>query len=164
MLISRCRLRQALVQVLNQRLEQGCDLDRAAFLDRIDAESDSYDGLYELALELRDPPLRADWPFEEPVSWQGIQAEQLDPAAAWAQPDFAAAGARARAGFLGSVCGCVLGKPVEVDPTLFELETAGLAAGEWPLEDYISESFLDHLGRRHGPGCLRNGATARDRQ
>ena len=80
--------------------------------------------------DLASGVLRADWPFEEPVSWQGIQAasEQLDPAAAWAQPDFAAAGARARAGFLGSVCGCVLGKPVEVDPTLFELETAGLFA------------------------------------
>ncbi len=151
MLISKNRLQQVLTRVLEQRIDQGCDLDRRYFLDRIGAAGDSYDRLHELAVELRDPPLRADWAYEEPLSWPEIQAASahLDPERPWAQPDFCEAAARVGAGFLGSVCGCILGKPVEVDPTLAELEAAGRAVGDWPLNDYISEDFLARLGRRH---------------
>jgi ADP-ribosylglycohydrolase len=150
-LISKNRLRHVLTRVLEQRIDQGCDLDRQHFLHRIEAASDSFDRLQELADELRDPPLRADWAYNEPLLWPDIQAAsvQLDPDKHWAQPDLAEAASRARAGFLGSVCGCILGKPLEVDPTLAELEAAGRAVGEWPLNDYISESFLERLGRRH---------------
>jgi ADP-ribosylglycohydrolase len=150
-LISKNRLQQVLTRVLEQRIDQGCDLDRQRFQGRIEAASHSYDRLYELAVELRDPPLRADWAYEEPLSWPEIQAASahLDPERPWAQPDFCEAAARVGAGFLGSVCGCILGKPVEVDPTLAELEAAGRAVGEWPLNDYISEDFLVRLGRRH---------------
>ena len=56
--------------------------------------------------------------------------------------------ARARAGFLGSICGCILGKPVEIDPTLDELRAALTALGEWPLDDYISERLTTDGGLR----------------
>ncbi len=151
MLIGRDQLRSAVLQVMRQRLEQGCAIDEPAFQARVEAAADSYDGLYQLAQELRDPPLRKDWPYREPLAWEHIVAEspQLDPDCAWPEPDLARAAECARAGFLGSVCGCVLGKPVEVDPTLAELKQAGRALGEWPFSDYVTVEFLERLGRRH---------------
>lgn len=151
MLIRKDSLKQLLLPVLAQRIAQGCDLDQASFSERIEAASDSYDALFELARELRSPPMRPDWPFREPVAWPDIVAEceHLDPGRSWPEPDFSTAASNVRAAFLGSVCGCMLGKPVEVDPTLAELEAAGTATGEWPLRNYISRAFVQRLGRAH---------------
>lgn len=151
MLLDKNRLAHAVRSVLKGRIEQGADVDACLFERRIEAATDSYDALYNLAHELRSPPTRNDWPYQEPTSWQDIKAEspQLDPNIEWAKPDFDRTSERASAAFLGSVCGCILGKPVEVDPTLAELRTAGKQCGEWPLDDYISEDFLQALGRRH---------------
>ncbi len=151
MLLGKDRLRRVLQQVLAQRIAQGADLDVRVFSERIESASDSYDALYALSLELREPPLRADWDYCEPTDWEGIRAEseQLDPEQPWPQPDLAVAAERVRAGFLGSVCGCMLGKPVEIDPTLAELKAAAGPDQGWPLDDYISEAFLERLGRRH---------------
>lgn len=151
MLISRNRLQFALRAVLEQRLTQGCDLDRKVLLERIQAAGDSYDALHALAVELREPPLRADWTYVEPVEWDDIvgEAPLLAAVSNWVCPDLQRAAEAVQAGFLGSVCGCILGKPIEVDPSLAELKTAGRALGEWPLNDYISVEFLERLGRRH---------------
>jgi len=151
LLIRKDNLAELLLLVLNQRLEQGCDLDKEDVRGGIEAASDSYDGLYGIARELRSPPQRPDWPYVEPVDWEGIVRESahLDPAGPWEQPDLELAAATVRAAFLGSVCGCMLGKPIEVDPTLAELKRAGSAVGEWPIRDYISSAFVDALGRRH---------------
>ena len=151
MLMQKDRLAQALVLVLAQRLQQGCALDEDDFRRRIAAAAHSYDALYALALELRDPPLRPDWPYREPMDWDGIVAasQTLNPGRAWQQPDFQRAAGKVRAGFLGSVCGCVLGKPVEIDPTLAELKAAAGAQDTWPLDDYVSVELLERLGRRH---------------
>lgn len=151
MLIDRENLRTLLLHVLHQRLAQGADLDEPTMRRRIDAAAGSYDGLAAVAAELREPPLRADWPWREPVAWEDIAAasERLAPEALWPAPEFAAVAARVGAGFLASVCGCLLGKPLEVDPTAAELRRAGEAVGEWPLRDYVSEEFLVALGRRH---------------
>lgn len=151
MLISRENLHRLLLHVLRQRLAQGADLDEGAVRARLAAAAGSYDALAAIADELRDPPLRPDWTWEEPVAWAAIAAAsgQLAPESAWPTPDFAAVRARVATGFLGSVCGCMLGKPLEVDPTAAQLRRAGEALGEWPLRDYVSEEFLAALGRRH---------------
>jgi hypothetical protein len=46
---------------------------------------------------------------------------------------------RVETAFLSSVCGCVLGKPLEINPTLGQIRTALERIGEWPMNDYISE-------------------------
>jgi ADP-ribosylglycohydrolase len=150
-LVPRELLKDALLQVLAQRIDQGCELDEAVTGRRIIAAAGSYDALYEIARELRDPPMRADWPYREPIAWDEIvaESEQLDPGRDWPAPDLSLARGKVREGFLGSVCGCMLGKPVEIDPSLAELKRAGESVGEWPLRDYISGQFLETLGRRH---------------
>ena len=151
MLIRKQSLQQVLRLVLDQRIAQGCELDSESFRVRIKRAADSYDALYELALELRSPAVRSDWPYCEPLEWEEIQAQSpsLNPGKPWPTPDFAQVAKRVQAGFLGSVCGCMLGKPIEVDPTLDELRRAGMSCDEWPLNDYVTSSFLDALGRRH---------------
>jgi hypothetical protein len=67
----------------------------------------------------------------------------------------AAAEARVRAAFLGRVCGCMLGKPVEGCADLDGLRKAGQRTGEWPIADYLSEEFLEALGARHSRETVR---------
>ncbi|MEH6580779.1 MAG: ADP-ribosylglycohydrolase family protein [Halioglobus sp.] len=151
MLIHKEGLKALLHQVLHQRIEQGCDLDASAFNRRIEVAGSSYDALYDIALELRSPPVRNDWSYREPVIWDeiAIESEHLKPQQIWSEPDLEQAADNVRAAFLGSVCGCMLGKPIEVDPTLAELKRVGEDVGEWPIRDYISQAFMDKLGRRH---------------
>lgn len=151
MLIRKSHLKHVLKRIVSQRIEQGSDINESEFSRRIEAASGSYDALYAIAVELRSPTLRHDWPYNEPIAWEDIVEESvhLKPQADWGEPDLDAAASNVRAAFLASVCGCVLGKPVEINPTLAELKQAGEAAGEWPLNDYISAPFLEKLGRRH---------------
>ena len=151
MLIQKDSLKATLLHIVPQRIAQGCDIDETVLAARIEDAADSYDALYEIAQELRSPPLRKDWPYREPVTWDEIvaESEHLTPEQLWPMPDLEQAADNVRAAFLGSVCGCMLGKPIEVDPTLAELKRAGLATGEWPIRDYISKAFMDRLGRRH---------------
>jgi hypothetical protein len=89
-----------------------------------------------------------DWPYDEPSDLAAIR-EAADPnrvTDALASIATADAEGRVRAGFLGAVCGCILGKPVEIDPTLDQLRVALTAIGDWPLDDYISERRTTHGG------------------
>jgi len=112
----------------------------------------SYDALAAFAEKLSKLPLREDWEYAEPNDFAGIEAEMAADRndVLVAIDDIAPYQKKAEAAFLGSVLGCILGKPLEVNPTYDELEKAGRACGEWPIADFISETFLEQLGRRHG--------------
>lgn len=141
-------LKVTLLGVIADRSERGYDV--AGLRERVQAVTSSYDELAALHRELDAAPRRADWPYAEPDDLETIWAECPDLPQDPLQPvDLDAAGRRAEAGFLGSVCGCVLGKPVEVRTTMAALQRAAEAAGEWPLRDYLSEGMLDALGDRH---------------
>lgn len=56
---------------------------------------------------------------------------------------------KAEAAFYGAVAGCILGKPLEIQPTLSEIRKAAEAVGDWPIRDYISPGMLAELGREH---------------
>jgi hypothetical protein len=149
MLPSMRLLRQQLAAIIDGKANQGHQTKglRTA-LPRV---PESYDALAAFAESLRHLPLREDWPYVEPNALDEIWAE-CDPERPLGLigsiiPDDAARGAAAA--FEGAVAGCILGKPLEVDPTLAEIRAAAEAVGEWPLCDYISEGLLDALGRRH---------------
>ncbi len=149
MLPSKRLLREQLRKIITAKGEQGHDVSG---LDReVDALPDSYDSFEAFALELAALPLRDDWPYVEPSELDGIKAE-CDPARPTdplAEVDLEDAARRVRAAFLGSVCGCILGKPLEIMPTMHEIRAAAAACGDWPLDDYISEQLIEKLGRRH---------------
>ena len=142
-------LRNALRQVITDKAQQGHVV--TGLRERIDRLPESYDAMAEMAIELSRLPMRPDWRFVEPNSLEEIQAE-ADPKRATgpvAKVNLAAIAPRVEAAFLSAVCGCILGKPLEVRPTLEQIRAAGTAAGEWPIDDYISERLLAALGRRH---------------
>ena len=112
---------------------------------------DSLDALAVVAQRLAAAPHRADWPWHEPDDLEGIRGACPEwPVRALAAAP-ADAGARAAEGFRAAIAGCVLGKPLEVDPTCAELERAAVATGTaFPFTGYIAEPLLAALGRRHG--------------
>lgn len=153
MLTDPALLRHQLRAVISDKQRQGHVTD--GLNAALDALPSSWDALHAFATRLAALPLRADWPHREPNDWDGIRAEWdadgLDPV------PVAGAAARIEAGFMASCAGCILGKPLEVNPTLAEIRAAAEAVGEWPLTDYVSEALLERLGRRHPdwPRCVR---------
>jgi ADP-ribosylglycohydrolase len=141
------QLRGLLRRVIADKAQQGHAV--AGLEAELDAIPDSYDRLTAFAYRLAELPLRADWPYVEPNDLDGILAEcdparPLDAVAAIAPHE---AAQRVEAAFLGSVCGCILGKPLEINPALDEIRQALERLGEWPLNDYISERIAPFLSR-----------------
>jgi ADP-ribosylglycohydrolase len=136
-------LRRLVEQVIADKDEQGHDV--ISLRAELAAAPASYDALLELAARVRTAPMRADWPYVEPDDWAGITAE-------WDADDLTPASydrndvrERIRTAFLARVCGCILGKPFEFDPTLEELRGVLEPAGEWPLTDYVTEASCRRL-------------------
>lgn len=156
-------LRAHLKTIIAGRRAEGCVVD--GLHELLAAVPDSYDALDAFSRRLAYLPLRPDWPYHEPEGIVDIWAE-CDPArpqAPMGSISPADAAARAEAAFLGSVCGCMLGKPLEINPTLAELRRALDARGEWPLRDYISRDLVvlpDPAGR--DPGDWHRGGRLHD--
>ncbi|NLF40875.1 ADP-ribosylglycohydrolase family protein [bacterium] len=149
MLPSPEQLSKMIADVLADKERQGHDI--SGMNERLEAAGTSYDALMAVARYAAGLPLRKDWPYHEPNDLAGIldAADTQRPTKPLAEPDAAAIAPRIEAAFLGSVCGCILGKPLEVNPTLAEIRAAAEPLGEWPLRDYVSSAMLDALGRRH---------------
>ncbi|MBI4728068.1 MAG: ADP-ribosylglycohydrolase family protein [Acidobacteria bacterium] len=142
-------LRARLRAVLQDKAEQGHVTDGLA--GELERTPDSYDAMEAFAGRLASLPLRDDWPFVEPDDLEAVRAE-CDPArplGALAPLGLEECAARVEAAFLGRVCGCILGKPLEFDPTLEQIRGALEPLGEWPLRDYLPERALDSLPYRH---------------
>ncbi len=142
-------LRHALRQIITDKEQQGHVV--TGLRERVDQLPDSYDVMADFALRLAHLPLRMDWRFVEPNSLEEIWAE-ADPSRA-TKPivavDVHEIAPRVETAFVSAVCGCILGKPLEVRPTLEQIRAAATAVGEWPLRDYVSEAMLVALRRRH---------------
>lgn len=143
-------LRRQLERVIACQEAQGHET--GGLLSELKRLPDSYDALAALADRVRHLPWRKDWPYEEPSDLDGIWAA-CDPGRPVGPLALASAReipSRIETAFLSAVCGCMLGKPLEVDPTLAEIRRAAETVGDWPIRDYIREPMLEQLGRRHG--------------
>lgn len=148
MLSSHEQVRGRLRRVIADKDEQGHVVDGLA--GELEDLPDDYQRLADFGHRLSDLPLKPDWPYVEPNRLDEILAEADSSRTRHAptEVNHVDAERRARAGFLGSVCGCILGKPVEINPTLDELKRALQAIGEWPLNDYIPERISSQGGLR----------------
>lgn len=139
-------LRRRMRAVVNDCAAQGRVIDGLA--DELDQLPDSYDAFAAFARRLAALPRRADWPYDEPADLPAIRAAS-DPRrerGSLGDVGTAEAEARAESAFLASVCGCILGKPLEIELTLAEIRAALEPVGEWPLADYLPERVV--LGLR----------------
>ena len=133
--------RQSIRQCITVAHAEGHDVARLR--EEFASVADSYDALNVFAHRLAAAPLRADWPYVEPDDLGSIwvECDPSRPTGAVKKISAADAAARAETAFMSSVCGCVLGKPVEVNPTLADIRTALEALGDWPLRDYFSNKL-----------------------
>ncbi|WP_308636458.1 ADP-ribosylglycohydrolase family protein [Paenibacillus silvisoli] len=142
-------LKGQLTAVIGEQFAQG--RSTSGFLERLEQLPASYDAYLAFAASLADMPMREDWPYVEPETWEDIQAACDPDRPLGALREIAADDSRRRVetAFLASVCGSILGKPLEINPTLPQLREAFEQAGEWPLADYVSEPMLRALGKSH---------------
>jgi ADP-ribosylglycohydrolase len=141
MLPPKSDVRRRLADVLRDKTEQGHVTE--GLEQELAALPDSYDAFAAFAEKLARLPMRDDFPYVEPSDWPGIVRELspsrvLQPIRPISREE---ASRRVESAFLSSVCGCILGKPVEVNPSLAEMKGALTACGEWPLDDYITDKL-----------------------
>lgn len=138
-------IREQLSVMLRDKAAQGRDV--TGLRERLDQVPQDYQALADIAAQIDAAPFRSDWAYVEPSDLPTILEEQTGRRVA--EPtDRTTFAERARSGFLGSVAGCILGKPVEIMPTLDELRDALDRIGEWPLHDYIPAAVRDAGGLR----------------
>lgn len=154
MLPSYALLRSSLAQVIADKAEQGHLV--TGLTEELAGLPDDYERLAGFARRLARLPLRAGWPYVEPSDLPGILAECAPDRPRGGVGPVTRAAERIRAGFLGSVCGCILGKPVESMLTLDQLEGVLSSLDEWPIRDYLTER-LEGLLPLHWswPECVR---------
>lgn len=144
-------LRELLKKVIIDKEEQGYVTDD--LYDELKKIPDSYDALNNFAIKLSKLPIRDDFKYVEPSSleeiWRECDADR--PTGLIGSITSEESQKRVETAFLSSVCGCILGKPLEEFPcpTLYDIKDALIKTGEWPLNDYVSEEMLEHFGRRH---------------
>lgn len=138
--------------IINEKQAQGHEID--GLYQKLNKLPNSYDALYEFASNLSKLPIRSDWPYIEPNDLDEIW-EQCDPSRPLGlivdNVDLHDSQKRVETAFYSSVCGCILGKPIEEFPfaTLDDVKSSLEKVDKWPLNDYLSEKFLELYGRRN---------------
>ena len=149
MLIGIQNLRKRLQGVILNKGEQGYQID--GLEKKLATLPDSYDSLIDFTKTLSDLPVRSDWQYTEPNDIAEIWSESdpnrsLSPIKTISLED---SSKRVEAAFLGSISGCILGKPLEASFTGNEIRSALKNINEWPMEYYVSEKIKNHLPRVH---------------
>ncbi|RAP73566.1 ADP-ribosylglycohydrolase family protein [Paenibacillus montanisoli] len=142
-------MKKQLASLIGEQFTQG--RNTSGYLERLEQLPESYDAYLAFAAAIADLPMREDWPYVEPETWEDIKAacDPNRPLGLLREIDPDDSRRRVETAFLASVCGSILGKPLEVNPTLPEMKEAFTQAGEWPLADYVSEPMLRALGKSH---------------
>ena len=149
MLININTLRERINGVILNKGEQGHNIE--GLENKLESINDSYDALIKFTESLHDLPIKNDWPYVEPNGIEEIRSES-DPTrhlGSIKTIDFEESSNRVKAAFLGSICGCILGKPLEASLTGNEIKSALKAAEEWPMNDYVASKIKEYLPRVH---------------
>ena len=144
-------LRQRLKMTIANKHQQGYDTTGlGAQLAQI---PNDYEALNQFSYLLVDLPFRDTWPYIEPDElediWQYCQLPSQEEMDSWQSQVPGDIENRIKVGFKTSLAGCILGKPIEINPTLAQIRQAASHCGQWPINDYISESLLNQLPYRH---------------
>ena len=149
MLIRLDTLRERLNGVVLNKGEQVYDIE--GLQDELDNLPDSYDELVKFTKNLLNLKIRKDWSYVEPSSINDILNE-MDPSRPKGQIteiDYEDSSKRVEAAFIASLCGCILGKPLEQKFTGHEIRKALEEINEWPMSDYISKDIENVLPKVH---------------
>lgn len=149
MLIKTETLRERIHGVILNKKDQGYKIN--GLQDELDALPSSYDDLIHFAKNLSSLEIKKDWPYTEPNSLTEILNE-MDPSRPLGEikkVDLEDSAKRVEAAFLGSICGCILGKPLEAQLTGQEIKFGLQKIDEWPMKKYVSKNIKSALPRVH---------------
>ena len=124
MLIKLDTLRERLHGVVLNKGEQGHNIE--GLQEELDSLSDSYDEFVKFTEKLLNLKIRNDWSYVEPSSINDILNE-MDPSRPKGkikEIDYEDSSKRVEAAFIASLCGCMLGKPLEAMFTGHEIRKA----------------------------------------
>lgn len=149
MLIKIETLKERLQAVILNKGEQGHIID--GLEKELDSIDNSYDSLVNFTKKLSDLPLKDNWPYVEPNNLDEIWSESDPnrPLGLISTINLDDSIKRVKSAFLGSICGCILGKPFEAKFNGQEIKTALQKIGEWPLNQYVSKNIKDFLPKIH---------------
>ena len=113
MLIKIETLKERLQAVILNKGEQGHIID--GLEKELDSIDNSYDSLVNFTKKLSDLPLKDNWPYVEPNNLEEIWSESDPnrPLGLISTINLDDSIKRVKSAFLGSICGCILGKPFE---------------------------------------------------
>ncbi|MCQ2447075.1 MAG: ADP-ribosylglycohydrolase family protein [Clostridia bacterium] len=129
-----------------QCLEEGKDVEKyRALVEAVNAmphNSDKREAMADALFDLfLNAPQRPDYPYVEPSDLEGILASRPANRHSYKKP---AKGdelyKKIYGAWLGRICGCLLGKPVEGMRTP-DLEKLGKADGNWPITRYFGDNM-----------------------
>jgi len=149
MLINIDTLRNRIEAVLLNKKEQGHEIDN--LYEKFESLPKSYDKLINFTITLNDLPISSKWKYSEPNDLENIwsEADRKRPVGVESNIDIYKYAKKIESAFLGSICGCILGKPLEAMLTGQEIKSALKEINEWPLNNYISKNISNYLPRTH---------------
>ena len=148
-----------------QRMEmlwlQGYDFDKEGWMRELDALPDSYDAIAQFAERLYGLPVRTDWPYSEPNTLEGIRAQRPEnrqdviiPRCNEVDLKPATLKDHIYGGVFGRICGCILGKPFEMNWEKSNIQAYLQAVNAWPLDNYAPHySPYSNLGNNTDESC-----------
>jgi len=137
---------------ISDKIKEGYEIKN--FLKELESEKElDFNKIFAYAEKVKDSKIASSWPYREPDGYLEILKEcscdmNLEPIGIISEEEI---NQKVESGFLASVCGCILGKPLEEAPfgTLWDIKKAAIEVGEWPIKGYFSEDFLLAWGRRN---------------
>src|SRR5438128_2657022 len=120
-------------QEIDARVLQGYEVD--GLHERWEQARTDYHSLLDIHAQLKNLPLRTDWPYDEPSNFQAIRDARP---AVVPLPDFYLSEheihQKIHGAWLGRVCGCILGKPLEMAFTQDDIKAYLNGAHAYPLD------------------------------
>lgn len=134
--------------------EPGAALSRLAATPVEARDAEWIEAVWQNAEAVERRPVRPDHPYVEPDDWERIRSECPPAESVPPPPPVLETAGRLHGALLGRVCGCLLGKPVELWDRR-SIELTARATGNWPLATYwrapreVEESTLAHQRPAH---------------
>lgn len=123
-------------QEINERRLRGQVMD--GYMQQWEDARQQRPALMALHDSLRAAPMQAEWPYIEPSDLAGIQAARPQavalPALYLAESELLN---KIYGGWLGRICGCILGKPLEMGMSQADIQHYLAGANALPLQDFI---------------------------
>ena len=149
MILSLELLKERIIGVIINKKEQG--FITKGLEEKLNSLPESYDELIKFGISLSDIQINPKWKYIEPNNLDEIREESNPNRQTGKITHINSSKYRKKikSAFLGSICGCILGKPLETSMTGDEIKDALIKIDEWPLNYYVPKTIEKVIDRLH---------------